>query len=207
MKIILLASNNANKIKELTALLSEFNVEIRSLNDLKIGEPIEDGKTFQENSLIKAKFGFEKTGLPTLADDSGFCIDSLNNFPGLFSSRFEKAVGGYEKCFEILNKMKTDNKAHFTTCISFIYKKNDKITEKCFEGKCPGEFIYPAKGDNNFGYDPVFKMDGMDKTFAEIPNEIKNKISHRAIAFKMFLDFYKKEMVAGDGFEPTTFRL
>lgn len=99
MRTIILASNNANKIKEIGELLKPFNVEVKSLKELGLGDPTEDGKDFAENALIKARYAFEKTGLPSLADDSGFCISSLNDFPGLCSARFAEASGGYEEAF------------------------------------------------------------------------------------------------------------
>ena len=115
MKTIILASNNQNKIKEISKLLEQFSVEVKSLKELGLGDPVEDGKDFQENSLIKSRYAFEKTGLPSLADDSGYCIDSLNNFPGLCSARFSKACGGYPEAFKILNECINPNntKSHY----------------------------------------------------------------------------------------------
>lgn len=192
MKEIILASNNANKIKEIAKLLEPFNIEVRSLKELGLGDPIEDGKDFMENSLIKAKYVYDKTGLPSLADDSGFCIDSLNNFPGLSSARFIKAVGGEEKAFNVINDCINihNKKAFFITSLVFIYKDNNKTIVKDFEGKVNGNFVFPARGEGGFGFDPVFVPDGYDKTFAEMPEE-KLKISHRTLALKKFIDFFK----------------
>ena len=212
IKTIVLASNNAGKINEIKLLLSPFGVEIKSLKDLGLGDPIENGKDFIENSLIKAEYAFEKTGLPSLADDSGFCIDSLNNFPGLFSSRFGSACrklqndllgqnidiktsfyGEDSPCFKIINNMiGEDKKAHFTTCISFVYKNDDEIKKEVFEGIVKGDFIYPPRGKEGFGYDPCFMPNGYDKTFAEMGMEAKNKISHRSIALAKFVEYFKK---------------
>lgn len=195
-KILVLASNNPKKIKEINELLKDFDVEVKSLKDLGLGEPVEDGKTFAENALIKARYGFENTGLPTLADDSGFCINSMNNFPGLCSARFIKAVGGEEKAFEVINScINSKDKSCFFICdIAFVYKQNNQVIEKIFEGKVNGDFIFPAKGDGGFGFDPVFMPDGYDKTFAEIP-EVKAKISHRKKGLDQFLEFVKNNNI------------
>lgn len=194
MKEIVLASNNENKIKEISKLLERFDIEIKSLKELELGDPIENGKNFRENSLIKARYAFEKTGLPSLADDSGYCLDSLNDFPGLCSSRFSKACGGYSEAFRILDGCinPINKKAHYITCISFIYKNNNnEIVEKVFEGRIDGNFVYPSKGNNGFGYDPTFLPDNYDKTFGELPNELRIKINHRAMALKQFFNFFK----------------
>ena len=193
MKTIILASNNQNKIKEISKLLEQFSVEVKSLKELGLGDPVEDGKDFQENSLIKARYAFEKTGLPSLADDSGYCIDSLNNFPGLCSARFSKACGGYPEAFKILNGCINPNntKSHYITCLSFIYKTTSQIIEKVFEGRIDGSFTYPSRGENGFGYDPTFLPDGYDKTFGELPNELRMTINHRARALNKFFEFFK----------------
>ena len=193
MKTIILASNNQNKIKEISKLLEQFSVEVKSLKELGLGDPVEDGKDFQENSLIKARYAFEKTGLPSLADDSGYCIDSLNNFPGLCSARFSKACGGYPEAFKILNECINPNniKSHYITCLSFIYKTNNQVIEKVFEGRIDGNFTYPSRGENGFGYDPTFLPDGYDKTFGELPNELRMNINHRARALNKFFEFFK----------------
>ncbi len=193
MKEIILATNNEGKVNEIKNLLKQFNVNVKSLKDLQLGEPIEDGKTFLENAIIKAKYAFEQTGLPTLADDSGFCIDSMNNFPGLCSARFIKACGGNEQAFKIINECinQNDKSAYFITCIAFIYSDNSgHEIIKSFEGKIEGHFSFPAKGNGGFGFDPVFIPNGYDKTFAEMP-DVKVEISHRTRALNKFFDFFK----------------
>ena len=194
MKEIILASNNVNKIEEIGNLLSDFDVKVRSLKELGLGDPIEDGKNFKENSIIKAKFGFEQTGLPALADDSGFCVDSLNDFPGLCSARFQEACGSYEEAFKVIDKcINPKNKnAHFVTSLAFVYKNatNDTIINT-FEGKIEGEFIYPGRGNNGFGYCPVFLPNGYNQTFGEMDNDLRKSINHRKIALDKFLEFFK----------------
>ena len=193
MKKIVLASNNANKIKEIGKLLEPFSVEIKGLKELGLGDPVEDGKNFMENSLIKAKYAYKKTGLPSLADDSGFCVDSMNGFPGLSSARFIKAVGGEQNAFNVVNECINphNKKAYFITSMVFIYEdKDEKTVIKDFEGKIDGNFVFPARGNGGFGFDPVFMPNGYNKTFAEMPEE-KLKISHRTIALNKFIEFFK----------------
>ncbi len=193
MKKIVLASNNANKIKEIGKLLEPFDVEVKSLKELGLDDPVEDGKDFIENSLIKARYAYKETGLPSLADDSGYCIDSMNDFPGLCSARFAKASGGYPEAFRIISECinPINRKSHYVTCMSFVYDNNGETTEKTFEGVINGEFIYPARGENGFGYDPTFLPDGYNETFGELPNELRTHINHRAIALNKFIDFFK----------------
>ena len=194
MNQLLLATNSKNKVVEIEALLSKLNVKVNTLQDLNLNdEIIENGTSYKENALIKAKYGFEKTGLPTLADDSGFCIEALNNFPGVVSARFIDSVGSEQKTFEIIdNLLKTYSKnCHYITYLVFIYKgKNNKTITKEFEGKIEGQFTYPPKGGEGFGYDPVFTPNGYDKTFAEM-FDIKKQISQRTIALKKFLEYFE----------------
>ena len=191
-KILVLASNNTKKIEEINILLKDFNIEVKGLKDLGLGEPIEDGKTFAENALIKAKYAFENTGFPALADDYGFCINSMNNFPGSCSARFIKAVGGEEKAFEVINSCinQKDKSCFFITNLAFVYKTNNQIIEKIFEGKVNGNFVFPARGNGGFGFDPVFIPNNYEKTFAEML-EIKIQISHRTKSLNNFLNFVK----------------
>ncbi|MDQ5983425.1 MAG: dITP/XTP pyrophosphatase [Eubacteriales bacterium SKADARSKE-1] len=193
MKTIVLASGNENKILEIKSLLGPFGVNIKTSKELGLSEPIEDGKTFAENSLIKAKAAFSKTHLPSLADDSGFCIDGLNGFPGLASNRFAKAAGNYENACHILNECLNENnkKAYFICCISFIYEKSNEIIEKTFTGTFEGEFVYPGRGKNGFAYCPYFLPNGYSQTFSQMPDELRTKINHRAIALNKFLEFFK----------------
>ena len=194
MDKIILASNNANKIKDISNLLNVFNVNVVGLKELQLGNPEENGKDFIENSLIKARYAFDKTGLPTIADDSGFCIDSMNGFPGLCSARFAESCGSYENAFKIINDCinPLNKKAYFVTCIAFIYRdKNNNIVEKIFEGKIEGNFVYPGRGTNGFGYCPVFLPDGYIQTFAEMTDDLRTKINHRRIALDKFLSYFK----------------
>lgn len=194
---IVLASHNKNKLSEISQNLKPLNVKVKSLEDFKLEPPTENGKDFKENSFIKAMYAFEKTGLPSLGDDSGFCVDSLNDFPGLCSARFAQAVGSYEKAFDVLNQCinPENKKVHFMTSMTFVYVKNSKVIAKHFEGRVNGLFSYPAKGKNGFGYCPIFIPDGYSCTYAELSNDVRTKINHRYKAFEKFVDFFKSELL------------
>ena len=192
MKIII-ATENKWKIKEFKELLAPFNFEVISKKQANVlGEIEETGKTFLENAIIKAKYVFQKTKLPTIADDSGLEVFSLNNMPGIYSARFsqtpeEKATD--EKNNKKLLKMlenKTDRKARYACALCFINTKGEIKT--IFE-TVEGEIAKTPKGDSGFGYDPLFLYNG--KTFAEISPEEKNKISHRGKAIEKFLAYIK----------------
>ncbi len=205
MKEILIASNNQGKIKEITELLNSLGVKAIAPKDLEcfkdLKEPEETGQTFAENSLIKAKFYAKKSGIAALADDSGFCIKDLNNEPGIHSARFALDDSGqknfpkaFEKIFDKLEKIgknpeKDSIKAHFICNLTIFDPKNN--LHRSFEGKINGQLSTP-KGENGFGYDPIFTKEGMAKTFGEIDPELKNNISHRAEAFKQLTNWLKE---------------
>lgn len=190
MKTIVLASNNENKLVEMKRVLAPFNLEIKTLKELGVSDPEETGKSFEENALVKARAAFLETGLPAIADDSGFCIDALHDFPGLVSKRFAETVGGYNQAAAILNScLGADKKAHFTTCIAFVFKKDEKVFEKTFSGHLNGKFIYPGRGTNGFGYCPYFIPDSYSLTLAELSDKHRMKINHRAIALNKFIHF------------------
>lgn len=194
---IVLASHNKNKLLEISQNLEPLNIGVKSLEDFKLDLPIENGKDFKENSFIKAMYAFEKTGFPSLGDDSGFCVDSLNDFPGLCSARFAQAVGGYEKAFDVLNQCISpeNRKVHFITSMTFVFVKNSKVISEHFEGRVDGTFEYPAKGKNGFGYCPVFVPDGYSCTYAELSNDVRTKINHRYKALKSFVNFLKNDFL------------
>lgn len=196
MKTIIISSGNKDKIKQIKDKILPLNlgIELKSLADLNLeDEPAENGITYKENALIKARYTFSKLGLPSLADDSGFELEALNGFPGIVSARFAKACGGYERAFEVIDKCLGENrKALFCTTLAFVYKKNNEIIEKTFEGKICGEFVYPPRGSHGFAYCPCFKPNGYEKTFGEIPDSLREAINHREAALNKFCDFLKK---------------
>ncbi len=189
MKVVL-ASNNLNKIKEAREILNELGVEVISLKDLGINIEIEeDQETFEGNARKKAHTIFEITKLPTIADDSGLMVECLNGAPGVYSSRYAGEEHNYERNNQkLLDELKNKPKPHrakFVCVINFKTNSEDEI----FIGEVSGEIIDEPRGTNGFGYDPLFKPDGYDYTFAELPSEIKNKISHRFRALIKFRDY------------------
>ena len=180
---ILIGTHNKGKFKEISDLLPE-KVEKVSPNDLNIESPKENGKTFLQNSELKANFFCNKSKLITLSDDSGLEIDCLNGQPGIFSSRWAKQFGNFDNAMiEILNKIKTLNKgtaAQFVCSLTIQWPDGKKISEI---GKIKGN-ISSKKGNNGFGYDPIFVPNGHSRTFAEMDYKEKLLIDHRYIAYK-----------------------
>ena len=190
MRQLLFFSNNKNKIIEIKKIFNNFNLELLSLNDLKIGEePKESGQTFEENAKIKSDYGFNKTGIPCFADDSGICIESLDWKPGVFSKRFLNNFKSNKACFESIiksNKKNSKQNAYFKTSISLTVKNNQNVI---FNGKINGKISEQAKGGFGFGYDPIFIPNNYDKTLAELSTKEKNEISHRSIAVIKLINF------------------
>lgn len=191
-----IATGNKHKLEEIGAILKDFNLEVLSMKDVGLEglEIIEDGNTFEENALIKAKTVMEKTGRLALADDSGLEVDILNNQPGIYSARFagEKATDeeNNNKLLKLLSGVPLeDRKARFVCAIAAVFPNGESIV---LRGECPGKIGFEPKGTAGFGYDPLFIVEGSDKTFAELGEEKKNRISHRARA----LEKLKRELEA-----------
>ena len=182
---IFLANGNKHKIDEIKAIFSNIeNVEILSIKDgIEIPEVIEDGETFEANSAKKALEIAKFTGMITIADDSGLCVDALNGAPGVYSARYsgENATdeSNNAKLMEVM-KNETNRKCHFVSVIT-LGKPDGRVYS--FRGEIEGELLYEPKGKDGFGYDPYFYVEEYKKSLAEMP-EIKNKISHRANALK-----------------------
>lgn len=194
MQKFVIASANENKIKEFQEMLKPFSVKVVPYKTLIKDENFEieeTGKTFEENAKLKAETICEKTGLPTFADDSGFCVKSLNDFPGLYSARFANEVGGYDKAFEeIKNRLNGKcSEAQFVCVIAFARKGEKTLT---FKGICNGFTVFPPRGENGFGYDSIFVPNSYGLTFAEMTDEEKNSISHRFVATSKFLKFMEE---------------
>lgn len=191
MKIVF-ATNNQHKLDEIKKI-SKGQLEILSLSDINCHEDIpETGNTLKENALIKARFVKDKFGLDCFADDSGLEVDALNNAPGIYSSRYAgpdcNSEDNMQKLLQDLQG-KENRSAQFRTAIALIMNGE----EHYFEGIIKGDIIHQKKGTNGFGYDPIFKPTGYDKTFGELPEEIKNSLSHRAIATKKLVAFLVKQ--------------
>lgn len=192
MKVII-ASNNKGKIREFKALLSPLGYEVVSQSEAGVNIEVEEtGTTFAENSALKAKAIFDITeNCGVLADDSGLVVDALNGEPGVYSARYGGLSTDSERTQLLLKNLKDvpDDKrtARFVCAIHFIKANGETVA---VEGRCEGKIGYQPQGENGFGYDPVF-MYG-DKSFAQIPAEVKNTVSHRANALKKLLEKLEK---------------
>ena len=190
MRRLFFFSNNKNKIIEIKKIFNKFNLELLSLNDINISEePEESGQTFEENAKIKSDYGFNKTGIPCFADDSGICIESLNWKPGVLSKRFLNNFKSNEACFEsVIKSAKKNGKqnAYFKTSVSLTVKENQNVI---FNGKIDGKISDRIKVEFGFGYDPIFIPKNYIKTLAELSTKEKNEISHRSIAVTKLINF------------------
>ena len=197
MKEIVIASHNDGKVDEIRGLLKKYKFKIFSLKKFSHIEPKENGKTFIENSVIKAVSALKITGLPSISDDSGLCIPALNNDPGIYSARwagkgknFDLAAKKIEKkLFEKYRNKQKLFKAFFCCALTIALPDG---TIKSFEGKVFGTLQFPPKGDNGFGYDPIFIPIRYKKTFGEMKYLFKERISHRQKAFKKLKNFIAK---------------
>ena len=187
---ILVGTHNKGKFIEMSDLLPKKIKKISPI-DLDIKSPIENGKTFEENSEIKAKFFSKNSNLVTLSDDSGLEVDALNGEPGIFSSRFAEDLGGFEnamkKILERIKKINKGSKAQFISSLTIQWPDGKKITET---GVIKGS-LTDIRGENGFGYDPIFVPEGYSKTFAEMNYKEKLKIDHRQIAYKKLYEKIK----------------
>ena len=192
---LLIASNNQNKIREIKAILGGYFDEILSLKEAGLNiDPEENGTTFSENAVIKAQAVVDATGLPALADDSGLEIDCLNGAPGVYSARYCGYHGDDEannrKMVQEVSRFPAPRGAQYACALALIFPGNKPIITK---GICRGTITLEPKGHNGFGYDPYFIPEGMDKTFAELPAEVKNRMSHRAKALELLKEKLAEE--------------
>jgi XTP/dITP diphosphohydrolase len=181
--IVVLATKNKGKLREFQELLKDFPVEVRSLADFgPIPEVVEDGATFDDNAYKKAHFTAKVLGLPAIADDSGLAVEALDGAPGVYSARYagEKASDA-ENTAKLLKDMAgvADRRAAFHCVISIAVPSGPALT---YEGTCEGELLTAPRGEDGFGYDPVFYSPALGKTFAEASMEEKNRVSHRGRA-------------------------
>ena len=186
MKVVL-ASKNQHKLVEMRDILSAQGVEVVLESDVGVDVDVEEtGTTFEENSLLKARAVMEACGLPAIADDSGLSVDAMNGAPGVWSARYGGEglddVGRYRLLLENM-KGQLDRKCRFVSVITLCMPGGDVISARV---ECPGTLAYAPKGTGGFGYDPVFFLPGLKKTFAELTPEEKNAISHRGNALKKF---------------------
>jgi len=186
---IILATNNDHKTKEFKKIFNQFGIEIKSLKDVNISIDIEEtGSTFFENSLIKAEAIRKFTALPILADDSGLVIPELNNEPGVYSARYAGLYATDEENRQKVLKKVVDTKlnkpsAYFACALTLLTEKAVQV-----EGHCNGFILTEERGENGFGYDPIFCLKGTDTSLAELTETEKNRVSHRAHAIALLLE-------------------
>ncbi len=189
----LLATRNSDKFKEIREILGGNGWELLSLEDFpETVEVVEDGKTFSENALKKARAAFTATRIPSLADDSGLEVDYLNGVPGVLSSRFAGENASYRDNNEKLLRLMKDvpwekRKAKFRCVVALVNEEE----EKWVEGVCNGIIFSEYRGGDGFGYDPLFFVPEENKTFAEMTGREKNKISHRGKAFRKMAELLR----------------
>lgn len=182
-----LASKNEKKLKEMNEILSRLGVEVCSQADAGVDVDVEEtGTTFEENSMLKARAVMEASGLPAIADDSGLCVDALRGAPGVYSARY----GGEDLSDEGRYRLLLENMqgqmprtAQFVSVITCCFPNGDVLTAR---GECPGTIAFAPMGEGGFGYDPVFFVPPLKKTFAQLSPEEKNAVSHRGKALKLF---------------------
>lgn len=185
MKFVL-ASHNRGKLAEMQKILGELGVEVVLQSDLGLAlEPEETGDTFAENALIKARAVMEASGLPAIADDSGLCVDWLNGAPGIYSARYGGLADDKARYTLLLQNMRgaTDRAAHFHTSVVCCFP-DGKVLQA--DGDCHGTIAFAPRGEGGFGYDPIFNVPSLRKTFAQLTAEEKNAISHRGNALRAF---------------------
>ncbi|MCS2473170.1 non-canonical purine NTP diphosphatase [Bacteroides ovatus] len=186
---LVFATNNAHKLEEVDAILGD-QVELLSLNDIGCQADIpETAETLEGNALLKSSYIYKNYHLDCFADDTGLEVETLNGAPGVYSARYAGGEGhdAQANMLKLLHELdgKENRKAQFRTAISLILDGKEYL----FEGVIKGEIIKEKRGDSGFGYDPVFMPEGYDRTFAELGNDIKNQISHRALAVQKLCEF------------------
>ena len=184
---IVLATSNPHKVEEINAITQGLGVEF--VMPPEGFDPVEDADTFEENALIKAQDAHKLTNMPTLADDSGLCVDFLNGGPGIYSARYANtSKGRIEKLLNELKNVPEENRGAKFVCAMALLDENGEVLFSD-RGECFGKIGYEPKGQNGFGYDPVFIVKDTGLAMAELPEEEKNRISHRGLALQKLIKY------------------
>ena len=195
-KQIVLASHNKGKLKEIGHLLKPFGISVISASDLGLDEPEETENTYAGNARIKAHFAAKASGKPALSDDSGFSVEILDGAPGVYSADWAETSNGrnfsmaMSKVWDKIQHAEKPCKAKFCCTLCLAWPDGH---DELFEGSINGEIAWPPRGNNGFGYDPMFIAEGMHQTFGEMLPTDKHLISHRAYAFKKLIKAFEKE--------------
>lgn len=187
---LVVASHNPGKVREIDALLRPLSADVVSAAELGLAEPEETGKTFAENACLKARAAAAASGLPALADDSGLAVPALGGDPGIYSARWAGPDKDFalamEKVEKALKETGSEDRTAYFVCVLALAWPDGHCEE--FEGRVYGGLVWPPRGENGFGYDPVFQPDGFDSTFGEMDPSDKHAMSHRAAAFSQLTD-------------------
>ena len=189
MKFVL-ATHNAGKVAELRAILQPAVADL-DLIGYTGPEPIENGTTFAENALIKARAAYEHTGMPAIADDSGLCVDILGGSPGIFTAIWAGGRANVQNRQLLLRPLADISPAHRSAAFVCTIALVSETEELCFTGYWPGSIAFAERGEHGHGYDPVFIPEGFEVTAAELDPEVKNALSHRAQALSTLIDYLK----------------
>ena len=191
---LVIATHNPGKLREIKALIEPFGIACVGAEELGLPEPEEIGNTFVDNADLKAREAADLSGLPALADDSGLSVDALHGRPGIFSARWAEDGNGQRDWHRAMKRVWQEveaegpdagHDAHFACALSIAWP-NDGQTD-AFEGRVDGTLVWPPRGDQGFGYDPMFVPAGHDQTFGEMDQAEKHRISHRADAFRKLM--------------------
>ncbi len=188
---IVLASNNAGKLREINQLLASEQIQVVPQRDFNIPDAVEDGLSFVENAIKKARHASSLSGLPAIADDSGIEVDALNGAPGIYSARFAGADASDEenllKLLERLTDVAEEKRTARFQCLMVYMRHAEDPTPVICQGTWEGRILFEPQGENGFGYDPVFYVPSHDCSSAELSPEVKNSLSHRGKALQMLL--------------------
>ncbi|MFC7536844.1 RdgB/HAM1 family non-canonical purine NTP pyrophosphatase [Sphingomonas sp. GCM10030256] len=192
---LVIATHNAGKLREIRELLAPFNIECVGAGELDLPEPEETGVTFVDNAELKAREAADLSGLPALADDSGLCIDALGGRPGIHSARWAEDEAGTRDWMRAMERVQSEleaagpdasRDAHFVCALALAWPEDGQA--EAFEGKVHGTLVWPPRGENGFGYDPIFVPTDGEQTFGEMAPADKHAISHRADAFRKLVE-------------------
>ena len=192
---LVIASHNKGKLREIAELLAAFGVTVTSAGDHDLEEPEETEDSFAGNARIKAHFAAKETGLPALSDDSGITVDALDGAPGVYTADWAETPNGRDfpmamtKVWNLLEDKNapTPRKAAFNCTLCLAWPDGH---DEIFEGRVEGQVVWPMRGNQGHGYDPIFQPEGQSLTFAQMPSDAKNRISHRGRALQAFADAF-----------------
>ncbi|MFQ6370156.1 RdgB/HAM1 family non-canonical purine NTP pyrophosphatase [Shewanella sp. YIC-542] len=196
MKKIVLASGNKGKLAEFAHMLADFNIEVIPQNAFNVSEAVEDGLSFVENAIIKARHAAKATGLPAIADDSGLEVDALQGAPGIYSARYSgadaTAKSNYQKLLTTLGQTPAPRTARFQCVLVYMRHALDPTPIIC-QAAWEGEIAFEAIGEHGHGYDPVFIPRGFRQSAAELTGDEKNQLSHRGKALQLLLEAFRQQ--------------